>query len=249
MPGDYQILAAIHDEIGLGEFAEQMTAHLIDYAQRNDWFGRQIIDLGCGSGQSLLWLAQHGYVVTGVDQSPQMLNLARQTLVKGNAHANLIERDIRDLDGIEGMDLALALDVLHEMNSLRDLETTFQTVHNLLQPNKLLIFDLHTIEGLVLRQQAHDGLTYDSDTLTIIAENNYDYDRQIQRRHYTIFRKQDALWQRYGARRILRAYPIQGVTALVKRCGFDVVHVLDANLQGYKPGNSTTRVIIMAQKI
>lgn len=40
--------------------------------------GPEVLDLGCGSGNVALRLARRGLRVTGVDLSPDMLNLARQ---------------------------------------------------------------------------------------------------------------------------------------------------------------------------
>src|SRR2546427_8058403 len=39
---------------------------------------RTILDLGCGTGSHDIPLARRGYQVTGLDQSPAMLSLARK---------------------------------------------------------------------------------------------------------------------------------------------------------------------------
>ncbi|MEL7436267.1 MAG: class I SAM-dependent methyltransferase, partial [Chloroflexota bacterium] len=95
MPSNYDILAEIHDEIGIGDFAERMTSRLLDYAQRNDWMGRQIAVLGSGSSESIRWLAQHSYVVTGVEQSQRMLELTQSALDTAGVSAQLILADFR----------------------------------------------------------------------------------------------------------------------------------------------------------
>lgn len=248
MPGDYHILANFHTEIGMGIFAETMTMRLLDYAQRNGWLGRNIVDVGCGVGLGLAWLAQHGYIVTGIDRAAQMLQLADATLKERGVSASLLEQDLRKLDGNGEADLVLALDVMHEMNSLRDLEAAFQSIHTLLKPDKLFCFDFFTIEGLIQRQQDGNTLHYDDDNTTVIAQNQYDYERQIHHRNYIIFSKNNGHWQRFGGRRVLRSYPIQAVTALVQRSGFEVTHLLDMSLKEYTAGSSTQRVIIMAEK-
>jgi SAM-dependent methyltransferase len=246
MPSDYSILASIHDEIHLGTFALHMTSRLLDFAQRDHWMGRQIVDLGCGMGGSLRWLSQHGYIVTGIDQSPQMLQLAQQNLEGMNVR--LIEKSIRDVDGIKDMDMAICLDTLHELNNLRELEEVFKHVHTMLKQDKLFIFDIYTIEGLVERNQQKDTFEHNSDDMTIFTRNSFNYERQIQHREYIVFYRDGEMWHKHDTFRILRAYPIQGITALVKRCGFEVSHVLNTDLSIHKPGDHTSRVIIMAQK-
>ena len=248
MPGDYHILASIHDEIGMGGFANQMTGRLVDYAQRNGWMGRQIVDLGCGSGESLLWLSQHHYIVTGVDRSPEMLNLAKSYLAQNNVSASLTQGDFRTLNNISGQDMVLALNVLSELDNIRALEQAFKHIHGMLRDGRWLVFDMYTIEGLVTRNQAGYDLEHDSDGLTIFVSNRFDYEKSIQYRDYIIFRQHDTGWERLEAQRSLRAYPIQGVTALVQRSGFNVHHVLNMDMSDHKPSNSTPRVLIFASK-
>jgi SAM-dependent methyltransferase len=60
-----------------------------------------VLDLGCGSGRVLLPLARAGFQVTGVDNSPEMIGLARAKLAAEPRYvqgmAALIEADIRAL--------------------------------------------------------------------------------------------------------------------------------------------------------
>ncbi len=45
--------------------------------------GPEVLDLGCGTGNVALRLVQHGLQVTGVELSPQMLDIARQKTPAG----------------------------------------------------------------------------------------------------------------------------------------------------------------------
>lgn len=248
MPADYHILASIQDEIHMSDSAGQMTGRLLDYAQRHDWMGRQITDLGCGIGESLLWLSQHGYIVTGVDESAEMLTIAQKKLKKKNLNVQLIQADFRTIDSISDQDMVLALDVFSELNNIRELQQTFEHVYTMLRSGKFFIFDMYTIEGLARRNQDGQNLEYDGDGLTIFASNSFDYEKTIQQRDYIIFRQQDSGWQRQEAQRSLRAYPIQGITALAQRSGFVVRHVLNKDMTEHTLGDHTPRVIILAEK-
>ena len=39
---------------------------------------KTVLDLACGTGSQVFWLAKHGYKVTGVDISPGMLKIAKE---------------------------------------------------------------------------------------------------------------------------------------------------------------------------
>ena len=73
MSDDYAVLASIYETLGMANFAETLTPRLLDYAQSHDWIGRRAVDLGCGTGASVRWFANHGYNITGIDLSPSML--------------------------------------------------------------------------------------------------------------------------------------------------------------------------------
>jgi SAM-dependent methyltransferase len=52
-----------------------------------------ILDIGCGSGRDLLWLASRGFRPTGFEQSPSLAKLARQ-----HANCPVLEGDFKDFD-------------------------------------------------------------------------------------------------------------------------------------------------------
>ena len=60
--------------------------------------GTSVLDLGCGTGQHAIRLAQRGYEVTGVDRSPEMLRIARvkseQSLDETSPIPHFVEGDV-----------------------------------------------------------------------------------------------------------------------------------------------------------
>jgi SAM-dependent methyltransferase len=250
LSADYAVLAPIYLATGMADFSEAMTPRLIDFAQRHDWMGRRILDLGCGPGASLEWLTRRNYITIGVDQSAAMLELCRQRLEASGLYHDLREQDARDLsDDLGAMDLVLALDVVNELNSLRDLEALFNSVHRVLNEKRLFIFDLHTIQGLTGAGSTGNQIIRDSASLTVIASNGYDFDRQVHERRYLIFHHENGSWQRAEAMRVLRGYPVQAVAALLQRCGFHIQHVVTPAFDDFDPGISRAdRILLLAEK-
>src|SRR5690606_41981516 len=71
----YEHIAPYYDQIH-ASFTEDV-ALVLALAGR---VGRPVLELGCGSGRLLLPRARAGYQVTGLDNSPAMLALAREGL-------------------------------------------------------------------------------------------------------------------------------------------------------------------------
>lgn len=248
MPANYQILSGIYDELDMGQFGRESISRIVNYAQQNGWMGRTFLDVGCGTGVSLEFFNQYSYIATGVDQSSDMLDIAKSQYPNNT----FVEQDIRKLEDISRVDMAISLNVMNELDSLNDLKATFTGVYNSLKDDKLFVFDMFTIEGLVERYNLGDRLTYRDmdDSLMVFSTNDFDYERQVHLRHYAIFRKEQGnLWQRSEANRILRSYPIQAIVALLQRTGFRLSSLLTDNFERYVPNDTRApRVIFVAQK-
>jgi ubiquinone/menaquinone biosynthesis C-methylase UbiE len=77
------------------------------------------LDLGCGTGDSSIYLAQHGWTVTGVDYVPQALGKARAKAAAAKADVNFVRADVTKLssEGV-GSNVQLIVDngCLHNMS-------------------------------------------------------------------------------------------------------------------------------------
>jgi SAM-dependent methyltransferase len=232
----------------MARFAETITPVLVSYAQSNDWVGRRAVDLGCGTGASVRWFANYGYNITGIDLSPSMLAVAQQSLSSGMSF-QLFEGDIRTLSNLHDIDMVLALDVLNELNSLRDLEGVFTAVARVLSHDRLFIFDLHTIGGLAQQDQS-TRLINDSPDLAVVLNKHFDYERQANIDSYLIFQRNGSAWQRQQAQRTLRGFPVQVVSALLQRSGFGIMALLNVRLEPVDPAATREpRVIFFARRV
>jgi SAM-dependent methyltransferase len=77
------------------------------------------LDVGCGTGDSSIYLTQHGWHVTGVDFTPEALEKARAKARAAKADVNFLHADVRHLRqaGITGpLQLIVDNGCLHNMN-------------------------------------------------------------------------------------------------------------------------------------
>jgi SAM-dependent methyltransferase len=76
------------------------------------------LDLGCGSGTDSVYLAEHGWQVTGIDMVPEALDLARQRARAFRVSARFVEGDVTRLRefGVSGpFTLILDFGCLHTL--------------------------------------------------------------------------------------------------------------------------------------
>ncbi|MCK5764219.1 MAG: methyltransferase domain-containing protein, partial [Clostridiales bacterium] len=81
----------------LGSFVDEVETacifNMLDFPR-----GSKILDVGCGSGNYSIKLAELGYEVTGVDMSKEMLKKAKEKAESGNIKIDFREMNVYELD-------------------------------------------------------------------------------------------------------------------------------------------------------
>lgn len=104
---------------------------------------KSILDLGCGTGNHLVPLAQRGYAMTGADLSADMLAAARAKAAAAKLDVGLHQGDVRSLRLGRTFDAALMMfAVLGYQTSNQDVVQTLETVRTHLRPGGIFIFDV-----------------------------------------------------------------------------------------------------------
>jgi SAM-dependent methyltransferase len=76
------------------------------------------IDLGSGTASNVIYLAQHGFDVTGVDYSPSAIEMGRLRAREAGVEVTFIEDDLTNLQHVNG-----TFDLLVDYGTLDDLRT------------------------------------------------------------------------------------------------------------------------------
>lgn len=146
----------LHDFSDVAENYDHYVAHItaqddssvvafhLDLAQQ---YGQQgILDVGCGTGATILPLVEQGFQVTGLDVSEAMLNVLRRKLarhsspVQERAHlvcANMTKFDLPDHFSLVIIPRSAFLHLLTE----RDQEDALRCIYQHLVPNGVLSFN------------------------------------------------------------------------------------------------------------
>lgn len=248
MTDPYEILAPYYDSLGMSDFAYNTTPGIMNHAHGLDWVGRKVVDLGCGTGGSIRWFASHGYNITGIEPSPAMLHAAKRSIDAAGVGLQWIQGDATEIEPLHDIDLVLAIDVLNDLNSVRDLEAFFASIARGLAAEKLFVFDLHTLEGL----SRDHGITHvlrNDERLTAIMTSEYDHERQARSDSYTLFRVATGGWARGRTTRGRRGFPLHVITALLSRTGFNVRSLVDSTFNPVQAAAPhVPRVICFAQR-
>lgn len=104
------------------------------------------LDLGCGTGSMSLALSRLGYDMTGVDISPDMLDVARKRAESsGIDNLLLLCQDMSAFELYGTVDMAVScLDTMNHLVDRKKLKKCLSLVHNYLVPDGLFLFDVNT---------------------------------------------------------------------------------------------------------
>ncbi|MEO4048346.1 class I SAM-dependent methyltransferase [Pseudomonas sp. CAU 1711] len=134
-----------------GRMCENTTTNQLKHALEIDIIqrhvcGREILDIGTGTGRAALALLQQGYQVTGVDSSQAMLDETRR--LAGARPITLKLGDILALPCGDGsFDSAVALNVMVHFPNWRE---ALQEWRRVVRPGGRLLFDIHSSDHIRL---------------------------------------------------------------------------------------------------
>ena len=132
--------------------------------------GLDFLEMGCGAGPNLMWLAQRGITVTGVDISPTALELARRNLEKagyGDRVGDLIESSVADTPfEAESFDGIIESCVFQHLGK-SDREGAFREVARLLKPGGIFAGYMLDTGHTVFQERQGSQLEDDPGTLLL----------------------------------------------------------------------------------
>lgn len=135
-----------------GRYDEIFTNSLIGRAQRNAVWreleqlfpsGSSVLELNCGTGEDALFLAARGVVVTALDQSPRMIDVAERRLAAHpGAKVSFCPLDNEDLAVLRPRRFDGAFSNFGGLNCIRDLGGVAENLGALLKPGAPLLLCL-----------------------------------------------------------------------------------------------------------
>ena len=108
--------------------------------------GAELLDAGCGTGRHAAELARRGYVVHGIDLSPELIDVARQASDGERVSVSFAIGDIKMLP-THRFDAILCRGVLNDFVEEKDRKAVFATFAKALRPGGMLILDVREWEA------------------------------------------------------------------------------------------------------
>ena len=230
-----------------GSLAESI---LPEYLEELGLSPKKWLDIACGEGSLAVTMAERGCRMTGIDRSPQMIDLAKGRAATAGVKVDFRVEDMRSLPFEGEFDLVTCFfDSLNYMLTVRDLQDAFKGAFRALRPGGFYIFDMNTIYGLAvdwMRQQTY--IQNETDDFLELHQQDFDYENQVASMHITVFRKEGEHWTRFDETHRERGYPIADIQFLLNKAGFEITGMYGSLSKRSPVQTTSSRVWFTARK-
>ena len=206
-----------------------------------------VLDLGCGTGKMTIELAKRGYDMTGIDYSPEMLDIARDAAEKEGQNILWLCQDMREFELYGTVDAAVCcLDCINHLENEEDLKKCLSLVHNYLIPDGIFIFD---VNGRYKFENIYADNTYAMEESGGICmwENYYDFESKICDFYITLFKEcPDGRYKRYDDTQSERMYTLGELKVMLEESGME--HLYSFGDLDFSPGSDECERIYIVAK-
>lgn len=200
---------------------------------------RIVCDLGCGTGKMSRAFAKRGIEVIGIDNSEEMLMVAREKAMDEELDILYLMQDMSEFELYGTVDLIYsACDSMNYLLEEEEVLSTLRWVNNYLEPEGLFIFDINTpykykkvLGNQIFAQQTEEA--------AYIWENYYHEEEGINEFEVSFFiQDEEGKYDRTIENHYQRAYTIEKMKALIEEAGLELVGVYDE--YSFNPLNAET---------
>ncbi len=243
----YHILAKTYDNMQEIDYKK-----FVDYYQKLfEKFGCQpelVLDLGCGTGNITLEMADRGYDMIGLDASPEMLEIAMEKARERNREILFLQQDMSafELYGTVGA-MVCALDGVNYLTEEGQLKEMLRLLHYYLDPGGIFIFDLNTEYKF---KHILDGKTFIYDTEDAYCAWSNEYDEEEKICYFDLnffFKNPDGSFTRRDEYQEERSYSIEEIKEAIRDCNLTCLGIFD-NLSMEPAKEDSMRIFVVVQR-
>lgn len=244
----YTSFAAVYDMFMDNIPYEEWASYVISLLREEGIDDGLVLDLGCGTGSLTEILAREGYDMTGIDLSPDMLQIAMEKRMESGRDILYLNQDMREFE-LYGTVRAI-VSICDSMNYLlekADLVQTLRLANNYLDPGGVFIFDLNT-EHKYRDILGQCTIAEDREESSFIWDNNFDEETGINEYNLSLFiQEEEDLYRKYQETHYQKAYSLDEVRAAVEETGMELAAVYDAFTRN-APSEDSERVYVIARE-
>ena len=224
----YTEFATVYDTFMDNVPYEAWEKYLVDILKAEGINDGLLLELGCGTGRMTRLLAAEGYDMIGVDNSEEMLSVAREYTMENTEILYLLQ-DMRELELFGNIRAIVSVcDSMNYIMEPEDLKKVFGLVKEYLAEDGVFIFDLNTVHKY-RDLMGECTISENREESSFIWENYFYEDEMVNEYDLTLFiREESDLYRKYEELHYQKAYELEQVKELLLQAGMEFVAAYDA---------------------
>ena len=145
LPFEYQISPEYFDAYNLSADTDEKNGIIEGILRSHS--AKAVLDLTCGTGSQVFYLAKHGYKVVGADFSPELLKIARRKAAQENIDVQFIDGDMRTIH-VGQFDAVIT--IFNAVGHLTKMgfEKAMRNINRNLHHDGIYVFDILNLEAM-----------------------------------------------------------------------------------------------------
>lgn len=249
LPLEYQQMPEYFDAHNVSDDTEAKNA-LIEKLLKEQQVNT-VLDMTCGTGSQVFYLAERGYQVVGSDFSPALIKNARTKAHKLGKDITFIDGDMRDLR-VGKFDAVITIFNAIGHLTRADFEKALQNIYVNLNDNGVYVFDIFNLQAITDDIINDFKMDIESIVNGIRVRNiqNSEIDRKngllTSHDHYTIF-KDIGEPEIHTNTFSLQIYTSEELQTVLAKNGFEIIHQYDMKGNDFVADKSLN-ILMVARK-
>ncbi len=242
----YESFARVYDELMDNVPYEEWARFYISKLNEYGITDGLVCDLGCGTGNMTLRLAEAGFDMIGIDNAEEMLLIAREKAQ--DREILYLLQDMREFELYGTVRACVSVcDCVNYVLEEEELTEVFRLVNNYLDPKGIFVFDFNT--DYKYREIIGDTVIAENrEDCSFIWENFYDEQEEINEYDLTIFaRLENGCFEKFTETHFQRGYSLKQMKEMLHAAGLVFVEAMDMDTQK-EPMETSQRICVVAQE-
>lgn len=243
--GSYENFARVYDELMDNVPYEEWAQFILNLLQDRKITEGLVLELGCGTGKLMTLLGKAGFDMIGVDNSVEMLQIARE---KTSQDFLYLLQDMREFELYGTVKAVISVcDSVNYITKKEELRKVFQLVNNYLDPEGGFIFDFNT-EYKYRELIGETVIAEDREDVSFIWFNEYDEDSHLNDIDLKVFVQEEGdIYRKFQEEHIQRGYTLDEIKQLLEESGLIFLEAYEEyTMQAPQPDSG--RIVVVAQE-
>ena len=241
----YTDFARVYDELMDNVPYEEWAQFILNLLQDRKITEGLVLELGCGTGKLMTLLGKAGFDMIGVDNSVEMLQIARE---KTSQDFLYLLQDMREFELYGTVKAVISVcDSVNYITKKEELRKVFQLVNNYLDPEGVFIFDFNT-EYKYRELIGETVIAEDREDVSFIWFNEYDEDSHLNDIDLKVFVQEEGdIYRKFQEEHIQRGYTLDEIKQLLEESGLIFLEAYEEyTMQAPQPDSG--RIVVVAQE-